>query len=363
MPKVQNNRRSFLKQSSILAFSSLLSPALLSARPLVNNNSYQSSGQIMTVQGPISPEAMGVCLAHEHILSRFGIDPLEPGQYDNKQALAEITPYLQYVKELGCQTIVDCTAAYFGRDAALLKQLSQASGMQIITNTGFYGAANDRYVPDFVQKEKAEAVARRWINEFEKGIAGTGIRPGFIKTAVDAGPLSETDRKLIQAAAITHAATGLTIAVHTANNPTAVNEQLAILKARGVSPQAWIWVHAHDAEDVKDLLDAARQGAWISLDAIRTFHYSNAKKQGSQTLEKHLSYLKTLREAGFLTQVLLSHDGSSFPVGGADSKRPFDTLFTTFIPMLKAAGFAENEIRQLTVINPARAFTIKIRKA
>jgi phosphotriesterase-related protein len=235
--------------------------------------------------------------------------------------------------------------------------------MQIITNTGYYGAANDRYVPEFVQKEKAEAIARRWINEFESGIANTGIRPGFIKTAVDAGPLSETDRKLIQAAAITHAATGLTIAVHTANNPKAVKEQLAILKAQGVSPQAWIWVHAHDAEQVDDVLHAARQGAWISLDAVRTFHYSNGKKQGNQTLEKHLSFLQALHKAGFLNQVLLSHDGSSFPVGGADSKRPFDTLFTTFIPMLKAAGFTEEQVRQVTVTNPAKAFTLKIRKA
>ena len=306
MPADLHNRRNFLKQCSVLGLAAVLTPAQLYGRPLVNNTTYQALGQIMTVQGPIAPQAMGTCLPHEHILSRFGVDPLEPGAYDTKKALAEVTPYLQYIKELGCQTIVDCTAAYFGRDAALLKQLSQASGMQLITNTGFYGAANDRYVPDFVQKEKAEAIARRWINEFEKGIVDTGIRPGFIKTAVDAGPLSETDRKLIQAAAITHVATGLTIAVHTANNPGAVKEQLAILKAQGVSPQAWIWVHAHDAAQVNDVLNAAQQGAWISLDAIRTFHYSNGQKQGTQTLDKHLSFLQALNKAGFLNQVLLS---------------------------------------------------------
>jgi phosphotriesterase-related protein len=317
----------------------------------------------MTVLGPVTPENMGVCLVHEHILSRFGVNPLEPGTYDNQSALTEVIPYLQYIKELDCQTIVDCTAAYFGRDAALLKQLSQNSGMHILTNTGYYGAANDRYVPEFVQKEKAEAVAKRWISEFKKGITDTGVKPGFIKTGVDSGPLSLTDRKLIQAAAMTHAATGLTIAVHTANNPQAVKEQLAILKAEKISPQAWIWVHAHEATEIKDLLEAAAQGAWISLDGIRTFHYSNGKKQGSQTLDKHLSYLQALNKAGYLNQVLLSHDGSSFPAGGVDSKRPFDTLFTAFIPMLKAAGFTEAQIRQLTVTNPAKAFTLQVRRS
>jgi phosphotriesterase-related protein len=337
MPVPNLNRRSFLKYGTMLGTTAAFSPALLSPSSFAAHTPYQHTGQIMTVLGPIAPQAMGVCLPHEHILSRFGVDPLEPGQYDNKEALTEVTPYLQYIKELGCQTIVDCTAAYFGRDAALLKQLSQASGMQLITNTGYYGAANDRYVPEFLQKEKAEAIARRWISEFEKGIADTGVKPGVIKTAVDAGSLSPTDRKLIQAAAITHAATGLTIAVHTANNPGAVKEQLAILKAERVSPQAWIWVHAHDAAEIKDLLEAAAQGAWISLDGIRTFHYSNGKKQGNQTLDKHLSYLQALHKAGFLNQVLLSHDGSSFPVGGADTKRPFDTLFTTFIPIAKSS--------------------------
>jgi predicted metal-dependent phosphotriesterase family hydrolase len=362
MPAQKTNRRNFLKNCTLLGTSTILPSSLFYPKAASANPVLPAAGQIMTVQGPVPPDAMGICLAHEHILSRFGIEPLEPGEYDTKMALAEVTPYLQYIKDLGCQTIVDCTAAYFGRDAALLKQLSQASGMQIVTNTGYYGAANDRYVPEFVQKEKASQIARRWIDEFEKGIAGTGIKPGFIKSGVDAGPLSETDRKLVQAAALTHAATGLTIAVHTANNAGAVKEQLTILKAERVSPQAWIWVHAQDVADVKELLHVAGQGAWISLDGIRTFHYSNGKKQGSQTLDKHLSYIQALTNAGFLEQILLSHDGSSFPVGGADSKRPFDTLFTTFIPMLKAAGFTEAQIRQLTVTNPARAFTLNVRK-
>lgn len=360
MPLNQTSRRTFLQHCGMLATANLLTPTLLYSNSL--NSLTQANEKIMTVQGPISVEVMGMCLVHEHILSRFGVDPLEPGAYSGEDAIQEVTPYLQYIKELGGQTIVDCTAAYFGRDAALLKQLSQASGVHIITNTGYYGAANDRYVPDFVQKESAEQIAKRWITEFEKGIAGTGIKPGFIKSGVDSGSLSTTDRKLILAAALTHASTGLTIAVHTANNATAAKEQLAILKTAGISPQAWIWVHAHDAENVNELLAAAGQGAWISLDGIKTFHYSNAKKQGSQTLEKHLSYLQALTKAGFLEQVLLSHDGSSFPVGGADSKRPFDTLLTTFIPMMKAAGFTEVQIRQLTVTNPAKAFTLKVRK-
>lgn len=318
----------------------------------------------MTVRGAISPQEMGICLPHEHVHSRFGQEPAEPPQppYDYQRAQAEVTPYLQYLHELGCRTVVDCTTAYFGRDPTLLKQLSEASNVHILTNTGYYGAAKDRYVPQSAFTEKPEQIARHWIAEFQHGIGDTGIRPGFIKTAVDEGALSDIDQKLIRAAALTHLQTGLTIAVHTSNNPTAVREQLTILKETGVSPQAWIWTHAQNVPQAEDLLVAAAQGAWISLDGIKTPYFGNNKLQGTHTVNKHLQFLQLLKAKGYLNQLLLSHDGSSFPVG-AEAKRPFDTLLTTFIPMLQAAGFSQADIRQLTETNPSRAFTLRVRKA
>lgn len=90
-----------------------------------------------------------------------------------------------------------------------MKRLSEATGLNIITATGYYGAANDRFVPSHAYKETAEELASRWIEEFERGIEGTGIKPGIIKIGVDAGPLSEIDAKLVQAAALTHLKTGL----------------------------------------------------------------------------------------------------------------------------------------------------------
>jgi predicted metal-dependent phosphotriesterase family hydrolase len=57
-----------------------------------------------------------------------------------------------------------------------------------------------------------------WLGEWTNGIDKTGIRPGFIKLAVDGGGLSKIDRKLIRAAAQTHLSSGLAIAVHTGEN-------------------------------------------------------------------------------------------------------------------------------------------------
>ena len=112
--------------------------------------------------------------------------------------------------------------------SVLLKRLSEASGLHILTNTGYYGAANDKHVPAFAFTETAEQLAARWIREAERGIDGTGIQPAFMKIGVDEAPLSEIDTKLVRAAAITHLRTGLPIASHTSTG-TAALEQLDLL--------------------------------------------------------------------------------------------------------------------------------------
>ncbi len=59
--------------------------------------------------------------------------------------------------------------------------------------------------------------------------------------------------------------------------------------------------------------------------------------------------------------MLLSHDGNSFPSGGAI--RPFEAIFTDLLPRLTKENFTTTEVQQLMVLNPARAFTVEKRKS
>ena len=93
-------------------------------------------GTIMTVNGPISPQTAGLALPHEHVMSTFGAPSVCYPYYDVERLVASVMPYLAYVKELGCQTIVDCTAAFFGRHPELLQRLASDSGLFIpVTGT------------------------------------------------------------------------------------------------------------------------------------------------------------------------------------------------------------------------------------
>ncbi len=311
-------------------------------------------GKVLTVAGPVEATELGVVLPHEHVLVDFvGAQEVRPGRYDSDEAFQVILPHLRRARQLGCRTLVECTPAYLGRDPRLLQRLAEASGLHLLTNTGYYGARGGKFLPPHAHQENADQLARRWLDEWREGIEGTGIRPGFIKIGVDAGRLTEVNRKLVQAAARTHLASGLTIAAHTGDGR-AAQQQLDVVRNEGVAPSAWIWVHAQNERDLAIHRQLAEQGAWISLDGI-----------APATIERHVAMVRSLSQAGLLGQVLVSHDAGWYSVGEprGGTYRGYETLFTDFLPALREAGFTEAQIEQLTVSNPARALTVAVRRA
>ena len=294
---------------------------------------------------------LGVTLPHEHVLVDFiGAAQVSPDRYNPDEAFVKVLPFLQKLRQQGCQTLVECTPAYLGRDPVLLQRLSQASGLSILTNTGYYGAVQGKYLPPHAYTETAEQLAARWIQEWEQGIEGTSIRPGFIKISVDAGPLSSINQKLVKAAALTHLKTGLTIASHTGNGEAAL-AQLKLLKENGVAGNAFIWVHAQNEKKPEVHLQAAQLGAWVEFDGI-----------GPDNIADYVAYLQAMKAAGFLKQVLISQDAGWYQVGEprGGEFRNYETVFTSFLPALKNAGFTKSEIKQLLRTNPGHAFAINV---
>jgi len=298
-----------------------------------------------TVTGPLEPEQLGTTLVHEHVMVDFvGAEQVSRDRYDPDEVFEVALPHLAALAERGCRTLVECTPAFLGRDPELLRRLSEASGIRIVTNTGYYGAADDRFVPAHAWDEDADALAARWTAEAEHGIEGTGIRPGFVKIGVDAGPLSAIDRKLVVAAARTHRATGLRIHVHTGDGHAAF-EILATFESERVPPEAYVWVHAQLEKDGALHRRAAERGAWVELDGV-----------APDTLASSADAVLELVAAGHLERTLVSQDAGWYHVGepGGGGFRPFTLLFDEFVPLLQRRGLGGPEIQTLLVDNPAR---------
>ena len=276
-------------------------------------------------------------LVHEHVLVDFiGAKNIKAGRYDPTEVFRIARPKLEELKQHGCVRLLECTPNFIGRDPGLLAKLADATGLEIWTNTGLYGAADHKYVPAFAYRESAEQLAKRWIAE-----SHAAWRPSFIKTGVSNAPLDEIDRKLIRAAALTSNETGLTIASHTPNGRAAV-EQLEVVIASKVKPEKFVWVHAQNEKDHAYHEQVGRAGAWVEFDGI-----------GPGTLDWHLQCVRTMAGNDLLKRTLLSQDSGWYHVGepGGGEYRGYTAIYTDFLPRLDPAWVPE-----LMWTNPRRAF-------
>ena len=248
-------------------------------------------------------------------------------------------PFLINLRQSGCKTFVECTPAFLGRDVELLSRLAEMSGLQILTNTGYYGAVDGKYLPEHAFREDARQLAARWIREAGEGIEGSEILPGFIKIGVNKGPLNEMDRKLVEAAALTHKKTGLSISSHTGDGAAAM-DQISILKSFGVHSGAFRWVHAQNETNMDMHIEAAKSGAWIEFDGIN-----------EKSADVHIRYLINMKKHKMLGQCLISQDSGWYHVGEENGRayRKYTYLFEQFLDALTTQGFSRRESKMLLV--------------
>jgi phosphotriesterase-related protein len=226
-----------------------------------------------------------------------------------------------------------------------LQRLSDAAGIRFVTNTGQY---KPPFLPEATYGATPEELAELWIGEFENGIEGTSVRPGFVKTAVAPEPLEKVHRTVIAAAALTSKQTGLPIATHTGVADRA-QEILDILESYGVDSTRWIFVHAQNEDSQEKLMEIANRGAWIELDGLN-----------EQSAEKHLRSLMNLLDAGH-HRILLSHDSGWYRVGEPDGGaiNGYAYLFDHFIPLMRSNGIEDSTIHSICAVNPGQAFSIR----
>lgn len=306
---------------------------------------------IQDVNGTHQLVSNQIWLSHEHILVDFiGADSIQPDTWNHDTIIKEVMTYLEELKEFNVSYFVEATPNYLGRDVLLLKKIADKTGIKIITNTGLYGARNNKYIPKYAQEMTAEDLADVWINEYNNGINETQIKPGFIKIGIDnSDSLHAMHQKLVKAAALTHLKTGLTIASHT-GKAKGLWPQLNILKVMGVSPESFIWVHAQEEDDSANYLKAAEMGCWISFDGL------------GWDLEKHIEKILFAKRNGILDRILISHDSGWYdPQKENQTIRPYTYIFKKLYPELKLHGFTDDEFKLLISANPSKAFSIEVR--
>jgi predicted metal-dependent phosphotriesterase family hydrolase len=282
----------------------------------------------------------------------IGAEHTDRHRWDVEAVVKRMRPFLAQLKERGVTGFIDCTPAFIGRDPRVLKRLAQETGLHIVTNTGYYGAANDKFVPRHAYDETADQLANRWLREWENGIEDTGVKPGFIKIGVDeiendSTRLSPIDEKLVRASARASKRTGLAVTCHTGGGPAGLAAAKTFIEEKA-DPSRFVVAHS-DGHGLPINRTVAELGAWVSFDAI-----------SRKPLELHLQLVRAMTER-HASSLLLSHDNGWYEVGQENGGRvrDFNYMSDVFLPAFRKVGASEATIRKLTVENPAKAFAVR----
>jgi phosphotriesterase-related protein len=302
-----------------------------------------------TIDGPVPLENLGLILPHEHLFTDLrGPSAMDYAQADPAAVTKVVTPFLDEAAADGVTALVECSTVGVGRNLRVLQRLAADSVIKIVAPTGVY---RDAYIPGSLRDASEDFLADLWTKELTEGIEGSSIRAGFIKLAMsDDGPTPLEIRNL-RAAAKASQRTGAVIGSHTIGGRIA-KEEMDVLEEAGLDLYRFIWIHAQTEPDTSILLDAARRGAYVELDTV------GAPFQDQEELFEKTT---TLIEAGFIGNLLLSHDAGWYNPARADGQpddgyRGYTALMKEFIPALRSRGVADEQINQITVHNPANAF-------
>ena len=311
-----------------------------------------ATGVIQTVRGPIHPDQLGVTLPHEHLYIQLWEIPGRndcAGQFEDEEVLQqEVLAF----KDLGGQSVVDCTVPGRGRSPEKLLRMSESTGVNIVMGCGWY---REPYYPagDLIDRRPVEDLAREIISEINVGVGGTGIRPGIIgEVGTDKSWVSAQEERVHRAVARAHLATGLALTTHSIGKPVGLTE-LAIFEDEGVDPRRVIIGHCdHPCCLFMDYhLEILKRGANVQFDTLGN--------KASELDERAFRILIKLLDLGYADQLFLSQDVCKDQhlryLGG----NGFTYVLGTFLPKLRQAGVPEALITRMMVENPRRVLTIR----
>lgn len=305
-----------------------------------------SSPYIMTVLGPIDPLDLGICLPHEHLLC----DPLavtaeEPDfrLANPRAAMDELEAYLL----AGGRAIVDASTRDYGRDIDGLVAIAQRVPAHIVAVTGRH---KDLHASRMAHPLDVDALADEFAREFIDGVGQSRARPGVVKFGTSLDQVTDCELAAGRAAAQLGVRLGLPITTHTEAG-TAAHEQLDIIESAGASPTRAILGHLDRRMERTYLESVLRRGPFVGFDQVGKPHYGDDRDRASM--------LVRLAEAGFASQLLISHDFARMSQLVAYGGSPgLVHMLERFTLDLMEAGADAELVRVLVVDNPARALSI-----
>ncbi|HIY09256.1 MAG TPA: phosphotriesterase [Firmicutes bacterium] len=313
---------------------------------------------IQTVLGPIDSSQLGATLIHEHVTCadwslRMG---LESRYFETDEVARMGREFFSRAKEeCGIATVVDGTPINLGRDPRLMQRVSRESGVQIIASSGFY------YQQDPWMGDRPFPEVEEWlIRDCQEGMGDTGIRPGIMKAGVAMDGITPNLEKVLTVNGRAAAACGIPLFCHHAVRLKNGGQILDLFEKCGLDPKRVILGHSGDTEDLEYLEEMLRRGCWLGMDR---FAFCDIMLG----LEPRVKVILELCNRGWAGRLLLSHDFSAYLGfwGDWEEEKKRDCrhqevdltyIHRRVLPLLRAGGMTEEDLRGMLVDNPRRFF-------
>ena len=223
---------------------------------------------VMTVQGPLSYDQLGITDAHNHLWIEPvpGADPGSPVLNQFDLILKELIEY----REKGGETLLDCQPAGCGRDGNKLVALSKSSKVNLIACTGFH--RKKYYHQDFwLWKANAQEICEFLYCELEQGLSETlntpaPVRAGFIKIALEA-TWADCPHPAMEGAAYAALKSKALIEIHTEKGALAEKACIYFMNL-GLSPNQLVLCHMDKRPHISLQKELARLGVLLEYDTF-----------------------------------------------------------------------------------------------
>ncbi|ACI17748.1 MAG TPA: phosphotriesterase-related protein [Coprothermobacter proteolyticus] len=285
--------------------------------------------------------ALGKTLAHEHLTINLSFNKSDDSNLNDDLAMLED---LKDLKAAGVDTIIDVTNIGMGRNIERMRKLSIQSGMNVIASTGYYKSP---YLPSEVEQLSVEQLCSIMELEITKGIDGTEIKAALIGEIGTSDQMTDSEKKVFEAAALAHLRTGVPIYTHTTLGKLGI-EQIEFLINNGVNPAKVVIGHLDLNPDMEYYKRVADYGCYMGFDTVGKISY-----QPDEIRAKNIAALVKL---GFGNSILLSLDITRKSHLKSYGGYGHVYLFEKFIPMLYEQGLTSQDVDRLLIDNPSAWF-------
>jgi phosphotriesterase-related protein len=315
---------------------------------------------VPTVRGPIESTELGMTLMHEHVfVLTADVQQNYPDQFDVEARITDAVARLTELRGLGVRTIVDPTVVGLGRNIPLVQRVNAEVDLNIVVATGVYTYDAVPFFFTFrgpgVSADLPEPMVDLFVRDLTEGIAGTGVRAGLLKCAIDQDGMRPGVERVLRAVAAAHRQTGAPVMVHTHPGTRRGLEVAALLRQEGVDPGRVQLAHSGDSRDVDHLAELAEAGYLLGMDR---FGLENTLPTADR-----VATIVELARRGFTGQMVLSHDASCYfdwadpaLLALALPNWHYRHIHEAVLPALREQGVTEQQIATMLVENPRRFF-------